>query len=1199
DGTQCFLPDTPEYIIRVQDLRNLSKQQQNKFLLRWRDELEKQVFDVSAYPLFEFRVTRLATQDVLHFSFDALIMDAQSMRIFMREMTELYQNPQLQLNPLNITFRDYLIGYSELKKSNRYLNDKSYWENRLPELPFGPELVTKCNPATIKTPHFIRRTLMVDAITWQKLAKRIQQARISPTVPFLALYGKVLSHWSANKNFLINLTLFNREPFHQEIDNIIGDFTILELFEYNNYHDYSIEKILSEVQKLLWEDLAHNLYTGLEVQAALHRIYDVGMNKLIAPVVLTSLLGIERNNDKFLSDAYLGRSYAITQTSQVWLDNKIYEQDGQLVIEWDFVEQLFEVEMVEKMLETYHGFILDLANNEWNTYLDFTLPERDMEIINLSNKTENIAIIPDKTMHEYFLASVAKYPNNIAVIESQAQYTYSDIQAKSAKLANSLIIQGVMRGECVIIYSQKGWQLVTGTLGILMSGAAYVPFNIGWPLQRLEDIIKIAKVRYLVITQMQYHKLKNEEFDFKFLKLIIIDDICFSDAYSSNNPQVNVVLNDLAYVIFTSGSTGKPKGVQITHLNVMNTINDINHRFNIRSEDRTFCLSNISFDLSVYDIFGILAVGGSAIMPNDEIINQPEELLTLLINQQATIYNSVPNLMNILVQSAEIPNKARIRLALLSGDFIPLNLPKQINNTFNDVQIISLGGATEGSIWSILYQVTDVNPTWTSIPYGTAMGNQKIWIMDEKLNLCPVNVPGEICIGGIGVARGYLADESKTKEQFIVQKGGDVIYRTGDLGVLQHDGKIKIIGRIDHQVKINGFRIELGEIEAALASISSIKNSVARIIEHSKTSKDIVAYVVPYVYDTLEFKIAKYGIRKFPDADKIWYLSNDVKELNFAEKVSFKRKSYRSYLLDKIYLVELESLILAPKIPTINLKDNSVSIGGAKCVEIFNNLNKILLPFKAFTNIPEELNKYRYPSAGGLYPVRLYILFGLDYAQNSGYYYYDPQQHCLIKVALETTKIPNSGIYAFFNLFCPAIYPYYHEQSDVYSYLEAGYMSYLLEVNGITAKPTNFNFTMADEKILASYQLVDHFPDELNMPKNAILLVNNFTTFNCYKYQHGKFELIAQINGLFKFGQKHGNLNIIRNSAAILLLGGDDYLAIGKWTQAFTEQVLEHNLGSCLLGVFDLGKHIGSLLHQQYFSTAIVLGKITNEMIAA
>ncbi|MFO0319082.1 MAG: amino acid adenylation domain-containing protein [Neisseriaceae bacterium] len=1203
DGTQRFLPNVPEYVVRIQDLRNLSEEEQNGYLLSWREELEQQIFDASTYPLFEFRVSRLSEQDILHFSFDALIMDAQSMRIFMREMTELYQKPQLQLKPLEITFRDYLLAYTELKKSQRYHMDKAYWENRLPELPFGPELVTKCNPATIGTPHFTRRTRRVDAVTWEKLAKRIQQAKISPTVPFLALYGKVLSHWSANKKFLINLTLFSREPFHNDVDNILGDFTSLELFEYGNYFDYPIGKVLAEVQELLWEDLSHNLYTGSEVQAALHRLYDVGMDKLIAPVVLTSLLGIRHNDDKFLSDDYLGRSYAITQTSQVWLDNKIYEKDGQLFIEWDFVEQLFEVEMIEEMIEAYHGFIVDLANKDWDTYLDFTLPKRDLEIVNLSNKTENPAIMPDKTMHDYFLVSAAKYPDNFAIIEPHAQYTYSDLQAKSAKLANELLTQGVMPGECVIIYSQKGWQLLAGTLGVLMSGAAYVPFNIAWPLQRLEDIIGITKVRYIILTQLQHQKLVNEEFDFELLKVIIIEDICCSDAYSSKAPQVNVGLTDLAYVIFTSGSTGKPKGVEITHLGAMNTINDINHRFNINSQDRTFCLSNISFDLSVYDIFGILAAGGTAVMPNDEMINQPEELLELLITKQVTIYNSVPALMNILVQSANVPNKACIRLVLLSGDFISLNLPKQISNTFDNAEVISLGGATEGSIWSILYPIREINPNWTSIPYGTAMGNQKIWIMDEKLKLCPVNVPGEICIGGLGVARGYLADEAKTKTQFIVHEVCGLIYRTGDLGFLHRDGNIEIMGRIDHQVKINGFRIELGEIETALASISSIKNSVVRIIEHSKTSKDIVAYVAPHVYDTLEFKLAKYGIRKFTDNEAAsLILQNNAKELEVAEAVSFERKSYRGYLSDKIKLSELESLLLNPKSPIINLKGNPIPILDLNSKDIFNKLNKILLPFKAFKNIPEVLNKYRYPSAGGLYPVRLYILLGHDYAQNSGYYYYDPEQHCLIKVPVDITAIPNDGIYVSFNVFYPAIYPYYHERSEAYSYLEAGYMSYLLEVNGITTKRAILNpemATKAEEQILVSYQLINSLPDKLNMPEDAILLVNNLTTFSCYKFQYGKFELITQIDGFFKFGQKGSNLKILRDSAAVLLLGGDDYLAIGKWTQAFTEQILEHNVGSCLFGVFDLGKDVSRLLHQRHFNTGIVLGRVNKEMIAA
>ncbi|MEM9007267.1 MAG: amino acid adenylation domain-containing protein [Cyanobacteria bacterium P01_F01_bin.86] len=307
--------------------------------------------------------------------------------------------------------------------------------------------------------------------------------------------------------------------------------------------------------------------------------------------------------------------------------------------------------------------------------------------------------------------------------------------------------------------------------------------------------------------------------------------------------------SDLAYVIYTSGSTGNPKGVMIDHRGAVNTVLDINQRFNVTSQDHVFALSSLSFDLSVYDIFGTLAAGGTIVIPDANATKDPAHWIKLMAQQQVSVWNSVPALMQMLVDYAAghpdlLPDS--LRLVMLSGDWLPLNLPERIRGLCKDVQLVSLGGATEASIWSILYPIERIEPTWKSIPYGRPMANQHIYVFNDVLEPCPEWVSGQLYIGGIGLAKGYWENEEKTNASFIVHpQTQERLYRTGDLGRYLPGGDIEFLGREDFQVKVRGHRIELGEIEAKLQQHTTIKEVVVTAVGGSRENKQLVAYVVP------------------------------------------------------------------------------------------------------------------------------------------------------------------------------------------------------------------------------------------------------------------------------------------------------------------------------------------------------------------
>jgi amino acid adenylation domain-containing protein len=306
---------------------------------------------------------------------------------------------------------------------------------------------------------------------------------------------------------------------------------------------------------------------------------------------------------------------------------------------------------------------------------------------------------------------------------------------------------------------------------------------------------------------------------------------------------------DLAYVIYTSGSTGQPKGVMIEHGTVSNTIQSINRRFSVGPQDRCLGLSSFSFDLSVYDVFGMFAAGGTLVMLEPQLIREPSHWMDLLVRHGVTIWNSVPTLMEMLhtyLINRPTNPLGSLRLTLLSGDWIPLSLPERIRQLAPRNQLVSLGGATEASIWSIVYEIGEIDPSWTSIPYGRPLAGQKFYILDSEQRPVPNGETGELYIGGQGLARGYLHRPQLTKQRFVADrfsKKPGRMYRTGDLGRTMADGNIEFLGRTDQQAKINGFRIELGEVQRNLSLHPEIEQCVVASLGEPGR-KRLTAYLV-------------------------------------------------------------------------------------------------------------------------------------------------------------------------------------------------------------------------------------------------------------------------------------------------------------------------------------------------------------------
>ncbi|HVR98014.1 MAG TPA: amino acid adenylation domain-containing protein, partial [Thermoanaerobaculia bacterium] len=583
---------------------------------------------------------------------------------------------------------------------------------------------------------------------------------------------------------------------------------------------------------------------------------------------------------------------------------------------------------------------------------------------------------------------------------------------RAARLGHRLRELGARPNRLVAVVMEKGWEQVVAVLGILKSGAAYLPIDATLPRERIWHLLEQGEVEWAVTQPWIDEGL---EWPAAVGRLRIEPAEEAGDVAPLSPVQT---ADDLAYVIFTSGSTGAPKGVMIDHRGALNTIVDVNRRFGVTPEDRVLGLSALNFDLSVYDVFGLLAAGGALVLPEPLALRDPARWRELILAERVTLWNTVPALMEMLVHHASelaepaAAGLAPLRLALLSGDWIPLSLPERIRGLASQAEVVSLGGATEASIWSILFPIGAVDPAWPSIPYGRPMVNQTFHVLDERLEPCPVWVPGQLHISGIGLAKGYWRDEEKSRASFFTHpRTGERLYRTGDLGRYLPDGDIELLGREDLQVKVQGHRIELGEIEAALTQCPLVRTAVVAAPGRERGQRRLVAYVVlddePAAADGGAATVATVTEVGLPVP-----LPPAPEELQTLRRTGVTPEA--------VPLAGLESLL-------------------ASVMQV--RLDGVPLP------------KYRYPSAGSLYPVQTYLLVppGSVDGLPAGAYYHDPREHRLVELASGerlTTALDGvraGGGAALLLVARPsAVTPMYGGLAPAFCLLEAGYMARLL-----------------------------------------------------------------------------------------------------------------------------------------------------------
>lgn len=853
DGSQRVLDDVAYYSIAVQDLRAVPQHEAEASLLQLRQIMSHQILPSDRWPIFDIRASLLDAGRVrLHLSFDAIIADIASRRILMREWGLLYNDPAAALPPLDATFRDFVLAEQASKSSPPYIQAREYWLARAATLPAAPELPLQAGYDRHAPPVFTRQSRRFEATQRQALEMLAKSWSVSLNILLLTAYADVLLLWARHAAFTLNLTLFNRPAGDAQLASVVGDFTSLTMLEVDMPGAENLAARAARTQSRLWRDLDHRQFSGIEVlrEIARHR---GGTGEPMMPFVFTSALA---SGDQGGADfSWMGKEvYGLSQTPQVWVDLMAIGVGDELVIHWNAVEALFPAGLMRDMFLAFTRYLdhlmsgaLDSASS-WRQIAHALLPDEARQIQTAANATEGPQ--PTRLLHEPWKDYAAAWPKRPAVIAPERILTHGELANMATNLGRRLRGYGVQPNTLVAVVMHKGWEQIAAVLAILEAGGAYLPIDPDIPAARLHYLLEDANVS-VVLTQSVHQDNLVWPQNIRIIA-VMAEDLLAAPAAPLAGVQS---LSDLAYVIYTSGSAGQPKGVAINHRGAANTIEDINARFSVGPADRVLALSALSFDLSVYDIFGVLAAGGALVMPDVSGLRDPAHWAALIRRHGVTLWNSVPALMELLVDYAIQQDHAAfhdLRLVLLSGDRIPTTLPPAVKVAAPAAKIISLGGATEASIWSIFHDCDRESPYCATVPYGKPLRNQTFQILAPGGINCPVWTPGELHIGGIGLARFYWGDRAKTEAAFIVDaETGARLYRTGDRGRYLPDGSIDFLGRDDGQIKLRGFRVELGEPEAVLATHPAVKDAVVIACSGGTDSeRSLAAFIVPHAAST-------------------------------------------------------------------------------------------------------------------------------------------------------------------------------------------------------------------------------------------------------------------------------------------------------------------------------------------------------------
>ena len=906
-------------------------------------------FDLVNGPLIRMKLIKVAEgKDLFYYNVHHIVSDGWSMEVLAKDTMEFYkayvENREPSLPNLNIQYKDYAQWQINQLENKGYDQHQDYWMEKLSgNLPVLDLPSIKNRPA-IKTNNGKVLIKYFSKADTAAIENYITSKGGTLYMFLLASLNALFYRYTGQEDIIVGSPIAGRK--HVDLETQIGFYVNTLALRNSIDGNMKFDELYDQVKDSLLEAYDYQMYPFDKLIEDLKLNRDTSRNALFEVLVVLQSRGAANKKQK-TSDINVDKIEEFDSAkSRFDLEFNFVETQDHLSLSLTYNPDVYEGEMMLGLIEHFELLmqnILDDSSKAIDAFNYLSNKEKE-ELLYTCNETL-VDYSKDKNFIDFFEEQAVQKPDNIALRRNGETLTYKELNGKSNQVANLLIEKGIKEGQKVGVLFNRNFDMIIALIGVLKSGGSYVPIDPDYPIDRQCYIIENSKVD-IVITEPNVTELE------KVKPELIFVSICDEKILQSSdiNPRVEIAPNQLAYTIYTSGSTGNPKGVMIEHFSMINLIRWVNDTFSVNEKDRLLFITSVCFDLSVYDIFGMLVTGGSIyIASKDDIPN----LDKIIVEEKITFWDSVPTTFNYLIDEISSNNKEyscnSLRLVFMSGDWIPVMLPHSAKKFFPKAEIISLGGATEGTVWSNFFPIHKVDPEWKSIPYGKPIANNFFYVLDNQLRPVPKGVVGELYIGGVGVARGYDNNSEKTNSAFVkdpfTESAGGRMYKTGDLGRWMYNGNMEFIGRKDNQVKIRGFRVELGEIDSALSKYEGIREGITGVFKDQNNQNQLCAYVVKgegfskeKLKSFLSAKVPKYMVpSSFITLDNLPLNSNgkiDRKQLPTPDKLSISNETEfvppRNEMEEK--LVEIWKSVL--DINVIGVKDDFFDLGGHSLKQI-------------------------------------------------------------------------------------------------------------------------------------------------------------------------------------------------------------------------------------------------------------------------
>ncbi|MBN1050272.1 amino acid adenylation domain-containing protein [Clostridium botulinum] len=952
-----------------------------------------QHFDLSSYPLM--RALLLKTDEEKYtFIIDIhhIIIDGYSLNILYRELVDLYMDKELQVKEYDMS--DYLFNESTFIKDSKIKNMEIFWKNKFANQDkpiYIPHDLNEFKKYGYKGEKF---QFKISNETLEKIKEIVNKEKTTTHTFLFAIYTILLRQYTGENDIVVGSISAGRRL--SEYKDIIGSFiNLIPIMNRIETQDTFME-FLNKTN--------NNLMASYENQY--FQFHTLNIDKLVRTLI--NFHTEEEKNENLLVEGLKFEQYEDLKYNEAHLDIQVdfeFLNSGGLNCIFEYNANKFKDETIRRMTKQFSNIIQQVINDTTVKIADIRIVSMDEEnqILNNFNNTF-LSYDRHATIHKLFERQVEKTPDSIAVEYYNEKITYRELNEKANVLARKLCSLGIKEESIVAIKVDKSIEMMVGIIAILKSGGAYLPIDPEYPLERSKFMINDSGTK-VVLTQQKFLKgLDIEEFDGIVVNLNNYDEY----GEDLSNLEHSSQCENLAYIIYTSGSTGRPKGVMVEHRNVVAYINAFCHEYNINNNDVILHQASYGFDTSIEELYPILLVGGKLIIAARNDIKDINNLVGLVDQNNVTIISASPLLIYAMNQM-EI-NKS-VRLIISGGDVLK---KEYISNIKKGRQVYNTYGPTETTVCATYYKCGEVLED--NIPIGKPIANYHVYILNKDGKIQPIGLPGEVCIAGDGVTRGYLNNYELTKEKFIESSGikDKRIYKTGDLGRWLSDGNIEYLGRVDKQIKIRGYRVELCEIEQAILKDKNIKDVVviysddkyicAYIVGNVKINtkelkrnlyKEIPRYMVPQFImqidkmpESINGKLdnSKLPIPEFRRSENDDYLEprNDI-ESKLCELFSEMLKINNISINDDLFDLGLDSLKLILVLPKIQ-KEFNVKLF---VEDVFNNTTIKSLYEKIITVDKEKYIAISKTEYSEYYPTssaqkRLYMINQLD-SNNTNY----------------------------------------------------------------------------------------------------------------------------------------------------------------------------------------------------------------------